>query len=490
MRYDGTRNDLRRFTKRAPLIVFALAGAVLTAGCEVLNPGPVGDEFIDLPASQAGLVNGSWERLNRIIGSGAYDLSMVAREIFHGGQTGSYGHGVSAQAGNLGGWSDAGPYNNGQQARWIAEEAIRRFNARGDVDPAMMTRAYIAAGYANRVNGDFFCWGVIDSGPLKPGSHYWERAEENFTKAIAAAPNSDFRAQAYAGRAQARLALENWAGALADAKQVPTDFRLDVKMDFSTGGVTGNQNQVYWANGGDPSTFRSFSIRFTYYDTYYADTGDPRTPWRDFPLLEDRVCVGGLQGFPGNRVPCTQQRKYKTRDDDIRIASGAEMRLIEAEAMLRSNPGSWQQAMQIINANRTRYISDKTQRPLEPWTANNLDDAWTFLMRERGIELWLEARRFSDMRRWERYIPEYGTMVANASGVLEAQPLQKTTPGTLDWPDFESRMTNPTVNIFTQNARGRPAINGQSAPREICYNISNTERENNPNLQRNEEEEP
>jgi hypothetical protein len=475
---------------RARLIVLSLAGAGLAAGCEVTNPGPVGDEFIDLPASQAGLVNGSWERLNRIITVGAFDEAMAAREVFHGGQTGSHGHDVARQAGNMGSWDSSGPYNNAQQARWIAEEAIRRFEARGDVDATTMTKAAIAAGYANRVNGDFFCWGVVDSGTLFEGSKYWERAEGHFTNAIAKAPNSELSQQAYAGRAQARLALKNWAGAMSDARQVPSDFKFHVAVDFSQGGVSANHNYIFWAGGGGSSSFRSFTIRFTYYDEYYRQTGDPRTPWRDFPVVTNRVCVGGLQGFPGNQVPCTEQQKYKSRDDDIRLSSGAEMRLTEAEAMLRQNPGNWQAAMVLINANRTRYVSDHTQQPLAPWTANNLDDAWTFLMRERGIETWLEARRFADMRRWERYIPEYGTMVANSVGVLETLPLARTTPGTLDWPNFESRMTNPNINIFTQNARGRPAISGQSAPRELCYNISNTERANNPNLRANEEEDP
>ena len=47
-------------------LTFMLAVAV-TVGCEVTNPGPVGDEFIALPASQAGLVNGSWERMNLVL---------------------------------------------------------------------------------------------------------------------------------------------------------------------------------------------------------------------------------------------------------------------------------------------------------------------------------------------------------------------------------------------------------------------------------------
>jgi len=384
---------------------------------------------------------------------------------------------VARQAGNMGGWTASGPYNNGQQARWIAEEAVRQFEARGDVSVELLTKAYIAAGYANRINGDFFCWGVIDSGPLMPGAHYWERAEANFTKALAIAPDDQSLSQAHAGRAQARLALEDWAGALADAQKVPNGFVLYVPMDFSRGGNTGQRNHVFWANADLP--YRSWTVNNTFYHGYYAQTGDPRTPWGAFPNPSSNRCAGALQGHAG-AVPCTKQLKYESQDDDIRIASGAEMRLVEVEAMLRMNPGNWQAAMAILNAHRVRHVSDVTKLPLAPWAANSLDDAWTFLMRERGIELWLEARRFADMRRWEPYILEYGTFDEDGQTVLELTPK---TPGTMDWPNFEARMTNPEVNMFTTNSRGRPAIDGQSRPRELCYNISATERANNPNFQ-------
>jgi hypothetical protein len=36
--------------------------------------------------------------------------------------------------------------------------------------------------------------------------------------------------------------------------------------------------------------------------------------------------------------------------------------------------------------------------------------------------------------------------------------------------------------------RGRPAIQGQSLPRELCVNISNTERANDPNILEQEED--
>jgi starch-binding outer membrane protein, SusD/RagB family len=471
---------------RKGVLAATLVAAALSAGCEVTNPGPVDDAFIALPAAQAGLILGSWERSNHVIGYGALDLSYPVREVFPGGQTGNYGKSIQEQAGNLGGWTASGRYNDAQQARWIAEEAVRRFTARGDVSAFNMASAMIAAGYANRFNGDYFCYGVIDGGKLEPGDNYFKYAESWFTKALAIAPDNAMKNQALAGRAQARLALGDWAGAAADAKQVPTDFVFMLDMDYSKGANLGQQNQVYYANSNTP--YKAWTVRYTFFDKYYTDTGDPRTPWVTPAEAGANICTGGLSGYPGTgSVPCTQQKKYKTRDDDIRIASGAEMRLIEAEAILRQTPGNWAQAMTLINANRTRYVSDNTKVALTPWTATNVDEAWTFLMRERGIEFWLEGRRFADLRRWSRYIQQMPTDGATlkygdqaADGTIT--PLAKTTPGTLDWPDFEAQMTNKTNNLFTQNLRGRPAINGQSQPRELCYNISETERANNPNL--------
>jgi hypothetical protein len=457
----------------------AAAAAALTAGCEVTNPGPVDDAYISLPASQAGFVNGSWERLNRVIGNGAYNEALPAREIFPGGQTGSYGQSASRQAGNMGNSNAAGPYNEAQQARWIAEEAIRQFEARGDVPNTIMIKAYLAAGFANRVNGDYFCFAVIDGGPLLPGKHYWERAEGHFTKALAIAPDVDSKNAALAGRAQARLALANYAGAAADAALVPTTFVYWLDMDFSKGGNTNTRNHVFWANSSTP--YRSWTVNFTNYHQYYADTGDPRTPWTEFALAAERTCNAALTGY--GAVPCTRQMKYQTQDDDIRLASGNEMRLIEAEALLRQN--NHVGAMAKINQLRTTIISQKTQRPLDPWPVTTLDDAWTILYRERGIEFWLEGRRFADLRRWSPFIEGLGlpgqpNCFAGAAGE-ECMPLA--IRGKIDWPDFEAKAL-----LFKTNLIGKPAQATQERPRNFCYNISSTERNLNPNFKTCEDE--
>jgi hypothetical protein len=469
----------QRSTLRRAAWITAVVGSLALGACEVTNPGPVSDEYIALPASQAGLVNGAWERVNRVVGNGAYNEALPAREIFPGGQTGSYGQSASRQAGNMGGFTASGPYNESQQARWISEEAIRQFEARGDVGAETLTRAYLAAGYANRVNGDYFCFAVIDGGPLLPGKHYWERAEAHFTKALALAPNTELKQAAYAGRAQARLALENFPGAAADAALVPTSFVFNLDMDFSRGGNTNTRNHVFWANSSTP--YRSWTVNFTFFHGYYAETGDPRTPWTEFPLPAEKTCNAALTGY--GPVPCTKQTKYLTQDDDIRLASGREMRLIEAEAMLRAS--QWQQAMATINTMRTAILSDKSKAPLAAWTAANEKEAWTYLMRERGIEFWLEGRRFADLRRWSPYVEgmgiAYHESCFNSSGTQQCIPLAMR--GTLDWPDFEAKAL-----LFKTNLIGKPAVRDQERPRNFCYDISSTEKNLNPNFKDCEDE--
>jgi hypothetical protein len=325
---------------------------------------------------------------------------------------------------------------------------------------------------------------VIDGGPLIPGREYHKRAEGLFTKALASAVNDDQKHAAYAGRAQARLWLEDWDGAIADARQVPTSYVWWLEMDFSKGGNTAQRNHVMWANANAP--YRSWTVTFTYYHDYYTDTGDPRTPWADFAATSDRRCVGSLTGFPGGRVPCTRQMKFQSEDDDIRLASGAEMRLLEAEALLAKADANWQQALTLINNLRTTYKSTQGARPaLQPYDATNANEVWRVLKRERGIELWLEGRRYADLRRWT---PQFGTGFTTSKW---PRGVEQGPQGDMDMPDFAARMSNPTSNIFTQNWRGRPALEGgEVLPRELCYNISTTERDTNKNFVDSDEEEP
>src|SRR5688500_4392175 len=162
-----------RASTRTVWALAAALGALVSAGCEVTNPGPVNDEALAEAGAQAGFVNGAQERLVEAATYLAYGSAYVARELFPGGPP--EGSQLSVLAGSLP-WNDAGlsnAYPRIQQSRWVAEEAIRRFKARGDVSPALVFQAYIWAGYANRMLGESWCESVIDGGPLESGTKYF-----------------------------------------------------------------------------------------------------------------------------------------------------------------------------------------------------------------------------------------------------------------------------------------------------------------------------
>ncbi|MGH7462800.1 MAG: RagB/SusD family nutrient uptake outer membrane protein, partial [Longimicrobiales bacterium] len=68
-------------------------------------------------------------------------------------------------------------------------------------------------------------------------------------------------------------------------------------------------------------------------------------------------------------------------------------------------------------------------------------EVWTLLKRERGVELWLEARRLGDLRRWKA----------------------ENTPGTL----------SPLESVGTT---------AHLAKQDLCFPISRSERDTNPNV--------
>jgi len=416
---------------------------VLLSGCDVVNPGPVQDQFLNDAQSHAPLVAGAGRSLARAVKGLAPAMAISAREIFPGGQTGSCDGGVP-------GWSTlqmSGHFEDGQPCRWdqiqqarfIAENAIDRFVNQGALEGAesspLTARAHIWAGFAYRVMGEHFCEVVFDGGAPEPASSAFERAEAHFSQAIdvaGRAGDANLRRAAQAGRAQVRAWRGDWAGSSSDAAEIPDDFDFGVVMDNT---IAETRNRIFWLNANLP--YRSFSIKHTFFEEYYPETGDPRTP--TFTVEAFPWANASLSGY--GQVPFINQGKYTTPNDDIRLASGREMRLLEAEALLVQ--GQWQQAMDRINQVRTSLVSDVSGAPLEPWTATSLEEAWQALKRERFIELWLEGRRLGDLRRWE----------------------EQSAPGAVDWPDWES--LSP---LFRDNPRSR------------CLSIPNVERNANPNV--------
>ena len=422
-------------TLSVSLVLIAVAACDTT----VSNPGPVQDEFLADRNSAAATVNGAGRAVSSGINWIGYTGAAVAREIHPAGSTGSFGISNLWQNGELSpsdGDLDT-HWEQSQRARWLAEEAVRRLETAGP-PPAgslqtpvqyknLLQLAYLYAGFANRVLGENMCEATIDGGPRLANTVFFTRAESLFTKAIAVSGGTPatMLAQstaAYAGRAAARVFLGKWNEAVADAALVPIAYVYN--LSYFNLGDDAQRNRIAWAIGNTP--YRAHTQWSTWHYDYRTATSDPRVPITITTLQGDAAieCCG--------RVPFYPEAKMSTSASPVRLASGREMRLIEAEAKLRANdlPG----AMTSINLVRTNAGTSAV-------TATTITEGWRLLKRERGIELWLEARRLGDMRRWK---------AENTPGALD--PLEQ--PGTLS----------------------------HLAKQDLCFPISRSERETNPNL--------
>ncbi len=383
------RKQIERALSR-PLVA-GLASTLIAAGCDlsVENPDRVQDHLLDDPGAHPAVVAGASLALSEGINWVAFFGGDASKEFTQGGRI----HPVKLP-------QDPGEltvneipdnaWNGAQQARWVAEDAVRRLRAaEGSAFASydLGAQALLYAGYANRLLGENMCEAVIDGGAPSSYKAHLARADSDFTEAMAiaqAAKDAAVATAATAGRASVRLLLGNDAGAAADAGAVPTSFKYQATYAIENENY---YNFIYWVNANQP--YREISASGTYYEQYYKDTGDPRVAWGTDPKVPTAEFT---------YVPWLFPLKYTKREQGIDLSTGREMRLVEAEVALRA--GDWPTAMSKINALRASVTSTKTGAALAPWPAASAADAWTALKRERGIELWLEARRLGDERRW------------------------------------------------------------------------------------------
>ncbi len=375
---------LRLMSGLAPIAALLLGACNL----EVTNPGPVNATYLDDKAAFPALVNGAGRDLSEALNWVSYTGAAVSRELHPAGSTGSFGITPAQQGGRLIDDETGTHWQLAQRARWTSESAIGRIKTvlgSAATTNAQYLQALVWAGYANKLLGENFCDGVIDGGPKDSYTVYLTRAEANFTEAIAVATtqnNATLLNAAKGGRAAVRLLRKDLAGAASDASGLANTFAY--KMPYNI--LDADQyNRIYWATANAP--YRAHTVWNTFYETYYTQTKDPRVAWGSDPKNPvGDAAVGNL-----GKVPWYFELKYAAKDSPINLSTGWEMRLIEAEAKLSG--GDVAGAMTLINGRRVTLN-------LAPWVAATATDAWTALKRERGIELWLEARRLGDFRRW------------------------------------------------------------------------------------------
>ena len=375
----------RRVVRMGALVALAATGCDL----EVTNPGPVQDEFLNderaFPAVLQGVRRAAALAYTRL----AYDSGMMSFEGTPGGL-----FDAEFINGTLTSQNVDDHWDRSQQARWMAEDGVRRLREAlgGEFGSNEIAgHLLVLAGYNNRTLGHNMCAAVIDGGPEQPYTDFFTRAEEFFTEAIsvgngAGAPDIAMAAQA--GRADVRMWLGDWGGARGDANGIPEDFVFQLHHydldDFP------DPNEVYFRSASEP--WREYTVWGTFAEDYYTETGDPRMAWRENPDAPITMVYN---------LPFYVQLKFTSKTAPHTLASGREMTLIRAEDILVNDSGNFQAAMDLINQVRGSVVSDLTGEPLAPATASNAAEAWTALKQERRIELWFDARRFPDLRRWD-----------------------------------------------------------------------------------------
>jgi hypothetical protein len=404
----------------------ALAAAVASlVACEgfleVTNPGPIQDEALNDPDAVPGLVIGMSADLSEGLDEVVRITAIASDELAHGG---SYGPEGLWYRGTILPDQVNAHWNDLHRTRFVAESGIERMKGITGYtyeNNALSARANLFAGLANRVAGENACEAVINNGPAEDHKVHFQRAEPYLTEAIriASSPQTtgatDILAAAYGARASVRAWLGNWAGAVQDAQQVPTNFVY---------------NAVYSLNSAreNNSLVQETYVRreFTVFGTPWAQVfNDPRVPWDTI-----KTSSGAIQKGQDGRTNFFRQRKYVDLGADIPVVKGTEMRMLQAEAELRS--GNIGPAFTFINQQRAFYNRPALTPPA------TLLEAWRTLSVERGAVTWLEARRLWDLRRW------YGEGGDPQTVVLERVPAFATRDKCIPI-SHEELQTNPNL---------------------------------------------
>ncbi len=278
-----------------------------------------------------------------------------------------------------------GVYTPLQTARVSAERAILLLEGWTDTEVAQrrilvaMMHAY--AGYATLLLGEGFCTTVLSvpdsSGAVMYGGEItrdsaFRVAESHFSAAIALAQETGRDSVlnfALVGRARARLDRGDLASARGDATRVPTGF---TKFMTASANTLRRQNRA-WEEERDEDIVTVGIV--------YRSLADPRVPVTN---TRRNAPLGAI----------FYEEKYPTAASPIRIAGGAEARLIVAEADIAAGTAaSLQSARSTIDFFRARG----NQPPLSASDPATLRAA---LIDQRRRELFLEGQHLGDVIRY------------------------------------------------------------------------------------------
>ena len=286
--------------------------------------------------------------------------------------------------------NNLGVYTPLQVARASNENLIRLLNTWTDAEVSagagqpnrtrLLAIASAYAGYSFVLLGEGFCSMAISyvnpdnsityGGEISRDSVF-RLAIARFTEAIAAATTVNepaIRTLAYLGRARAKLNLADYAGAKADAQQIPSGFAYQVGASDAN---TRRQNRIFMENS---ATNRSLSV-----GDRYRGLNDPRVP------------VVATTTSSATGIVHHYQTKYPSSATALPLATYEEAQLIIAEADIRTP--AFATALPILAAMRTRGSQ-------AAFTGTTQAEYLAELIDQRRRELFAESHHLGDVIRF------------------------------------------------------------------------------------------
>ena len=266
-------------------------------------------------------------------------------------------------------------YVPASRARWVADNLVTLLDGWSDAEVTMrnqrLARASQLAGFSLSMLGAAHCSIALDSGPEISSMQAFAEAEERFSNALQYAQSSgatDIANAARLGRARVRLYQGDTQGALADAREVPEGFR----MDLHPSDAPNRLNNRIWAT----NLFNfSFGVAPWTRELMTGGVPDPRTTTYD---------TGQNTGWaPGN---VWGQSKYTSASPPMPIARWEEAQFIIAEVV------GGDEAVRIIDALRDRH-------GLPRFMGMGDSEIRQAVIDERQRELWFEGFRAYDIHR-------------------------------------------------------------------------------------------
>lgn len=280
-----------------------------------------------------------------------------------------------------------GLYTPLQTARFQAEDVFNRLESFPDaqVPNKVVLEATVRAygGFALIALAEGFCRMVIDGGPLMTQTQVLQLAEQWFTDAITLAQkanNTDILNMALEGRARVRLDLQNFAGVLADAKQVPVGYLKVATRDNS-----------------DPRRYDALCQNITCAQGKNATIAPNyrNVTWQGVPDPRVAVTTTGLLAFDNAQIWYYPTNKHTSVSYSLLLASYREARLFIAEASART--GDLATARQLINQMHT----EANIPGFDATGAATQDSVIAQVIEERRRELFTEGgHRFNDQLRF------------------------------------------------------------------------------------------